>query len=244
MFDLEKAIADWRQQLGTGGLSKGEALDELESHLRDDVQRQIRAGLTPQQAFETAVERIGGAQALKTEFAKINRPPMGFLVRLKAFLLGSRNVAMPPLTAFNPQAQQTLELARAEAPRLNHDFIGTEHVLLGLLNSQSSIVANVMRKIGVDSETVRKEIEILIGPGFPAKRVATQIPFTPRASRALALAAGEAEGMQQQQVSPEHIFLGLVKEGEGLAAVVLRKLGVDLGRTRDEIVKELRKPAG
>jgi ATP-dependent Clp protease ATP-binding subunit ClpC len=74
--------------------------------------------------------------------------------------------------------------------------------------------------------------------------VATQIPFTPRASRALALAAGEAEGMQQQQVSPEHIFLGLVKEGEGLAAVVLRKLGVDLGRTRDEIVKELRKPAG
>jgi hypothetical protein len=244
MFDLEKAIRNWRQQMAAGGVNKGEALDELESHLRDDVQQQIRIGLAPEQAFETAVDRMGGARALKSEFAKISRPQLGFFGRLKAFLLGAHNVAMPPMTSFSAQAQQTLEFARAEAPRLNHDFIGTEHVLLGLLNSQSSLVTKVMRTIGVDTETVRKEIQLLIGPGLPAQRVAAQIPFTPRATRALALAVGEAEAMQQQQVSPEHIFLGLIKEGEGVAAIVLKKLGVDIGRTREELAKELRKPGG
>jgi hypothetical protein len=244
MFSLEKAMGQWRQQMAATGIKKGEALDELESHLRDDIQQQTRAGLTARQAFETAVERIGGATALKTEFAKLSRPQMSFLAKLKAFLLGSRDLAMPPLNAFNPQAQQTLEFARAEAPRLNHDFIGTEHVLLGLLNSQSSLVSNVMRKMGVDTETVRKEIQILIGPGVAAQRVTAQIPFTPRAKRALALAVGEAEALQQKQVSPEHIFLGLIKEGQGVAAIVLKKLGVDIGRTREELAKELRKPIG
>src|SRR5215470_6560510 len=94
MFDLEKAIADWRKQIITAGLKKGEALDELEDHLRNDIQQQIQAGLTAERAFESAVERIGRAQALKTEFAKISRrlgQPKGshhiFLGILKSFLL-------------------------------------------------------------------------------------------------------------------------------------------------------------
>src|SRR6267378_4486845 len=167
MFELEKAIAEWRQQIIAAGLKKGEALDELEDHLRKDVQQQIQAGLTTQGAFEIAVERIGGTQALKAEFAKVSHRT-GFLAMLKGFLTGTR----APLIAFTPDAQQSLELARAEAPRLNHDFIGTEHVLLGLLNSQSGIVSNVMRRLGVECAVVRAEIEKVIGPGLPAKRVA------------------------------------------------------------------------
>jgi hypothetical protein len=282
MFSLDKAIAEWRQQMLAAGLKKGEALDELEDHLRDDIQQQIQAGLTTQRAFASAVERIGGAQALKSEFAKIDRRRLGFLGVLKSFLLvlggtiaisaalhnfalipiaviawlcalfiwsyvaGNRGAKLPPSTAFTPDAQQSLELARAEAPRLNHDFIGTEHVLLGLLNSQSGIVSNVMRRLGVESDVVRAEIEKVIGPGVPAKRVAAEIPYTPRATRALALAVKEAEMLQQRQVNSEHIFLGLIKGNEGVAGLVLRNLGVDINRAREEIVKEmnLRKGAG
>jgi hypothetical protein len=246
MFDLEKAMADWRRQMVAAGLKKGEPLDELESHLRDDIQQQIQAGLTTPQAFEIAVERIGGAQALKSEFAKIGHTRMSFLAKLKGFLMGSRSIALPPLRAFTPNALQSLELARAEAPRLNHDFIGTEHVLLGLLNSPSDIVPKVMRRLGVQSDAVRSEITKLIGPGLPAVRATVSIPYTPRATRALALAVAEAEALHQSQISPEHIFLGLIKEGEGVAGIVLRSLGVDVKRTREEIINEmgLRKRAG
>jgi Clp amino terminal domain, pathogenicity island component len=241
MFDLEKKIGDWRQQMLAAGLKTGEALDELEDHLRNDIQQQIQAGLTAEQAFEVAVERIGGTQALKTEFAKIRRRT-GFLGMLKGFLLGAR----APFIGFTPEAQQSLDLARAEAPRLNHDFIGTEHVLLGLLNSESDIVSKVMRRLGIESNVVRAEIEKVIGLGVPAKRVAAEIPFTPRATRAFALAVKEAEMLHQKQVNSEHIFLGLIRENGGVAGLVLRNLGVDIKRAREEIVKEmnLRKGAG
>jgi ATP-dependent Clp protease ATP-binding subunit ClpC len=164
------------------------------------------------------------------------------LAKLKRFMLtgfGGSSLAPPPLSAFTPGAQQTLELARAEAPRLNHDFIGTEHVLLGLLNSPSSIIPNIMGRMGVNADTVREEIATLIGPGLPAQRVAATIPFTPRAIRALSLAAGEAEARKESQVSPEHILLGLLQEGEGVAALVLRKLGADIKRTQEAVLKEL-----
>jgi hypothetical protein len=227
------------------GVQSGEVLNELEGHLREDVEREMCAGLSAQQAFEVATERIGGAHQLKGEFAKVTRPRSDILRRLKEFVLGRRLIQLPPI-AFAPAAQQTLEFARAEAPRLNHDFIGTEHVLLGLLKSQSGIVPNVMRRLGVEFDAIRAEIEKVIGPGMPAQRIAANIPYTPRATRALALAAKEAEGLNQAQVSPEHIFLGLIKEGSGVAAIVLKNLGVDFSRARGEIVTEmnLRKSAG
>jgi len=246
MFDLEKAISEWRQLMLGAGVKTEEILNELEGHLRDDIEREIRAGLSSQQAFESAAKRIGGADQLKCEFAKVNRPRSDILRKVKEFIVGRGAVKLPPSIAFAPAAQQTLEFARAEAPRLNHDFIGTEHVLLGLLKSQSEIVPNVMRRLGVEFEAVRVEIEKVIGPGMPAQRVAANIPYTPRATRALALAAKEAEELNQAQVSPEHIFLGLIKEGEGVAAIVLKNLGVEIGRARGELVKEmnLRKSAG
>src|SRR5437868_1071458 len=119
MFNLEKAIADWRQPIRSAGLTDRDALQELESHLRDEIEQQIQAGLTPQRAFDAAVMRIGGPQVLNTEFAKLRRAHVDFLARLKRFVLGGfrPSLALPPLSAFTPNAQQTLELARAEAPR-------------------------------------------------------------------------------------------------------------------------------
>lgn len=246
MFDLERAIAEWRKQMAAAGVKNGEVLNELESHLRDDIQREIQVGRTANRAFEIAVERIGGAQAIKGEFAKIGRPPMALLRKLQSFLFGSSGMALPPLSVFTADARQTLELAREEAPRLNHDFIGTEHVLLGLLKSQSGIVPNVMRRLGIECGAIRTEIEKVIGPGLPAERAGADIPYTPRAKRALTLAVQEAGALQQEQINPEHIFLGLIKEGSGLAALVLKNLGVDIKRTRAEIINEmnLRRGAG
>jgi Clp amino terminal domain, pathogenicity island component len=246
MFDLEKSIHEWRQRMLGAGVKSEAILFELESHLRDDIEQQMRTGLSSQQAFEIAVERIGGAHQLKGEFAKVNRLGSGILRKVKEFILGRSAGKLSPSIAFAPAAQQTLEFARAEAPLLNHDFIGTEHVLLGLLKSQSGIVSNVMRRLGVEFDSIRAEIEKVIGPGMPAQSVAANSPYTPRATRALTLAAKEAQDLNQTQVSPEHIFLGLVREGEGVAAIVLKNLGVDISRARGEIVKEmnLRKSAG
>jgi len=246
MFDLEKAIGNWRQQLAAGGVKNGEILNELESHLRDEIEQQTRAGMTPQRAFEIAVERMGHGDSLKREFSKTGLHKMDLLAKLKRFFLGTKEITSPDLSSLTPLAQQSLEFARAEAPVMNHDFIGTEHVLLGLLKSQSCVVSNVMRRLGVEFEAIRAEIEKVIGPGMPAERIAANIPYTPRARRALALAAKEAGNLNEAQVSPEHIFLGLIKEGEGVAAIVLKKLGVDIVRARGEIVKEMnsRKRAG
>jgi hypothetical protein len=246
MFELERAIADWRQQMAASGVKSSEILNELESHLRDEIARQMQAGVAARQAFENAVQSIGSAHALKEEFAKVSGRPSKLLQALKRFILGRHGVSLPALNVFTASAQQTLELARAEAPRLNHDFIGTEHVLLGLLNSPSGIVPNVMRRLGVQNDAVRDEIAKLIGPGLPAERVAASIRYTPRATRALALALEEAKALHESQVSPEHIFLGLVKEGEGVAGLVLRNLGMDVTRAREEVINEMnmRKRAG
>lgn len=246
MFDLEKAIADWRQHMVAAGVKNGDVLNELESHLRDEIEQQTRVGLIQQKAFETAVERMGQGHALKREFAKTGITKMKLLAKLKRCILGSGEIAFPDVNLLTPLAQQTLEFARAEAPLLNHDFIGTEHILLGLLKSQSGIVPNVMRRLGIEFGAIRSEIEKLIGPGVPTQRIAANIPYTPRATRALVLALKEAEELNQAQVSPEHIFLGLIKEGSGVAAIVLKNLGADIGRARGEIVKEmnLRKSAG
>src|SRR5262249_49274065 len=157
MFDLEKAIADWRQQIIAAGVKNRDVLNELESHLRDEIEQQTRAGLAPQQAFETAVEHMGRGEALKREFAKTGAAKMNLLTKLKRFVLGHKGIAAPDFNSLTPLAQQTLEFARAEAPLLNHDFIGTEHVLLGLLKSQSGIVPNVMRRLGIEFGAIRSE---------------------------------------------------------------------------------------
>ena len=240
MFNLETAIKKWRQQMIAGGIKTPEFLDELENHLREDVAQQICAGTEMKEAFENAVRCIGEANALKMEFAKANRRTLAEWLKAKLDELLPRGpVPMPELGDFSAAAQQTLALAREEAPRLHHDFIGTEHVLLGLAQSQSGALPKVMQRLGVNRENVRTEIEKWIGLGQPATRIPAKIPFTPRAKRALSLAAKEAKSFGRPDIGAEHIFLGLLLEGHGVAALVLKNLGVDAEKTRVEIRRAL-----
>jgi len=375
MFNLEQALAAWRRQMAAGGITSAEVLDELESHLRDDVEEQVRAGADAQAAFVSAVLRIGPAAALKKEFTKSTRPTaerrrlfgkafyysaaaiailadlsalisielsaaervsgacavvalawyllrrpflswwngglararllsamkaMGIILplwTLWAVLTASRvlpvdigiiptmivwsfcaacgltclacalnsphgssgsggwppslfpvpgpippgrpcppdfAIAIPPASAFTPLARQALDLAREEALRLGHDFIGTEHVLLGVLRMAGDALARALERSQVHADAVRREIERLVSPA-PAQPTTTLPPFTPRARMALQCAGAEAAALKHPLISPEHVLLGLLVEGGGVAALALKNLGVQLKRMRAEI---------
>jgi ATP-dependent Clp protease ATP-binding subunit ClpC len=139
---------------------------------------------------------------------------------------------------FTPRAQQVLALARKEADRFNHNFIGTEHLLLGLIKLGQGVAVNVLQKLGLDLETVRMAVEKAVGTG-PDQKMIGNIPYTPRVKKVLALAAKEAKNLNHTYVGTEHILLGLLREGDGVAARVLKDLDVDIEQTRQEILKEL-----
>ena len=139
---------------------------------------------------------------------------------------------------FTPRAQQVLALARKEADRFNHNYVGTEHLLLGLIKLGQGVAVNVLQKMGLDLETVRMEVEKQVGSG-PVQKMVGNIPYTPRVKKVLALAGKEAKALNHSYVGTEHILLGLLREGEGVAARVLKNLEVDIERTRNEILKEL-----
>src|SRR5580658_1066319 len=139
---------------------------------------------------------------------------------------------------FTPRAQQVLALARKEADRFNHNFVGTEHLLLGLIKLGQGVAVNVLQKLGLDLETVRMEVEKQVGTG-PDQKMIGNIPYTPRVKKVLALASKEAKNLNHTYVGTEHILLGLLREGDGVAAKVLRNLDVDIEQTRQEILKEL-----
>ncbi len=139
---------------------------------------------------------------------------------------------------FTPRAQQVLALARKEADRFNHNYVGTEHLLLGLIKLGQGVAVNVLQKMNLDLETVRMEVEKQVGTGSETKMMGN-IPYTPRVKKVLALAGKEARALNHSYVGTEHILLGLLREGEGVAARVLKSLDVDIERTRNEILKEL-----
>src|ERR1700704_473817 len=139
---------------------------------------------------------------------------------------------------FTPRAQQVLALARQEAERFNHNYVGTEHLLLGLIKLGQGVAVNVLQKMGLDLETVRMEVEKHVG-SHPETKMVGNIPYTPRVKKVLALAGKEAKALNHSYVGTEHILLGLLREGEGVAARVLKSLEVDIERTRNEILKEL-----
>ena len=142
------------------------------------------------------------------------------------------------MSNFTPRAQQVLALARKEADRFNHNFVGTEHLLLGLIKLGQGVAVNVLQKMGLDLETVRLEVEKQVGTGPDQKQVGN-IPYTPRVKKVLSLAAKEAKSLNHTYVGTEHILLGLLREGDGVAARVLKNLDVDIEQTRQEILKEL-----
>jgi hypothetical protein len=357
MFDLEKAIAEWRRRMLAAGISAPESLDELESHLREEIEERMRLGLDAQRAFEAAVERVGQPSALGAEFAKLSlsrrtlplkylrifcflAAPLGlltgtwtfleagiaptqrilgmsgvtiitfylgalpFLQRLlpdanragvrKAIVVGSflmhawiittllssvkiihvsfgltlemsfwwlmasfwatmlaynseRPDSPPDCTlaallcsdAFTPMAQRLFAIAREEAAGFCHDFIGTEHLLLGLIGVREGAVAKVLQAMGVERSAVRAEIEKVVGPGSD-HQLARALPYTPRSRKVLEIAAREAKALKQSSVCAEHIFLGLVLEGGGVAAKVLKNLGVKAESAREEIRRRMR----
>lgn len=153
--------------------------------------------------------------------------------------LGAKILRHPPMmNNFTPRAQQVLALARKEADRFNHNYVGTEHLLLGLIKLGQGVAVNVLQKMGLDLETVRMEVEKQVGSG-PETKMVGNIPYTPRVKKVLALAGKEAKALSHSYVGTEHILLGLLREGEGVAARVLKSLEVDIERTRNEILKEL-----
>src|SRR5271168_1723843 len=139
---------------------------------------------------------------------------------------------------FTPRAQQVLALARKEADRFNHNYVGTEHLLLGLIKLGQGVAVNVLQKLGLDLETVRIEVEKQVGSG-PDTKMSGNIPYTPRVKKVLALAGKEAKALNHSYVGTEHILLGLLREGDGVAARVSKTLEVDIERTRNEVLKEL-----
>src|ERR1700748_1731228 len=145
---------------------------------------------------------------------------------------------MEPMNNFTPRAQQVLALARKEADRFHHNYVGTEHILLGLIKLGQGVAVSVLQKMGLDLETVRGAVEKQVGTGQETKTQGS-IPYTPRVKKVLALAGKEAKALNHSYVGTEHILLGLLREGEGVAARVLKSLEVDIERTRNEILKEL-----
>src|ERR1700733_8139962 len=136
---------------------------------------------------------------------------------------------------FTERARKVIVYAKEEAKRFNHDYIGTEHLLLGLIREGEGVAAAVLQKLGLDLETIRLEVEKLVQAG-PATQVVGDIPFTPRSKKTLELSAEEARALGHNYIGTEHLLLGLVKEGEGMAYRVLLNLGLDLGKLRNEVM--------
>ncbi len=139
---------------------------------------------------------------------------------------------------FTERARKVIILAKEEPRRFNHDYIGTEHILLGLIREGEGVAANVLQKIGVSLENIRLEVEKLVQPG-PTTQIIGDIPFTPRAKKALELAAEEARSLGHNYIGTEHLLLGLIREGEGIASQVLLNLGMDLNTVRNEVMELL-----
>ncbi|MEC7801417.1 MAG: ATP-dependent Clp protease ATP-binding subunit [Verrucomicrobiota bacterium] len=142
------------------------------------------------------------------------------------------------MSNFTPRAQQVLALARKEADRFHHNYVGTEHLLLGLINLGQGVAVNVLQKMGLDLDSVRQAVDEQVGLG-PEAKPSGNVPYTPRVKKVLALAGKEAKGLNHSYVGTEHILLGLLREGEGVAARVLKSLDVDVERCRNEILSEL-----
>ncbi|MCG2713615.1 MAG: ATP-dependent Clp protease ATP-binding subunit [Candidatus Omnitrophica bacterium] len=139
---------------------------------------------------------------------------------------------------FTERARKVIILAKEEARRFNHDYIGTEHILLGLIREGEGVAAAVLQKLGVSLENIRLEVEKLVQPG-PTTQIIGDIPFTPRAKKALELAAEEARSLGHNYIGTEHLLLGLIREGEGISSQVLLNLGMDLNSVRNEVMELL-----
>jgi Clp amino terminal domain, pathogenicity island component/UvrB/uvrC motif len=139
---------------------------------------------------------------------------------------------------FTDRARRVVVLAQEEARMLNHGYIGTEHLLLGLIHEGEGVAAKALKALGIDLDAVRQEVKEVIGRG--EQPPSGHIPFTPRAKKVLELSLRESTQLGHNYIGTEHILLGLVREGEGVAAEVLVKLGADLSHVRQQVIQLLR----
>jgi ATP-dependent Clp protease ATP-binding subunit ClpC len=135
---------------------------------------------------------------------------------------------------FTDRARRVVTFAQEEARLLNHNYIGTEHLLLGLIHERPGVAAKALESLGISLQAVRAQVEEIIGQGQSAPT--GHIPFTPRAKKVLELSLREALQLGHNYIGTEHILLGLLREGEGVAAQVLVKLGADLSRVRQQVI--------
>ncbi len=142
---------------------------------------------------------------------------------------------------FTERARKVLTLAQEEAQRFQHNYIGTEHLLLGLVSEGEGVAAKVLTNLGIRLSDVRKAVEYIIGRGD--RITPGEIGLTPRAKKVIELAVDEAKLLKHQYIGTEHILLGLVREGGGIAAGVLESMGVKLERVRTETLKVLHSPS-
>ena len=140
---------------------------------------------------------------------------------------------------FTDRARRVVVLAQEEARMLNHNYIGTEHLLLGLIHEGEGVAARALESLGISLEAVRQQVEEIIGQGQQPPQ--GHIPFTPRAKTVLELSLREAQQLGHDYIGTEHILLGLIREGEdeGVAAQVLVRLGADLNRVRQQVIQLL-----
>jgi ATP-dependent Clp protease ATP-binding subunit ClpC len=142
---------------------------------------------------------------------------------------------------FTGEARQVVVRAQEASRGLQHNYIGTEHVLLGLFDAPTSVAAKVLHRVGLTKETVRADVIEIIGAGTEPKKEG-HIPFTPRAKKVLELSLREALALNHNHIGPEHILLGLVREGEGVAAQILVRHAEDLDRVRRGVLTEIAEP--
>ena len=138
---------------------------------------------------------------------------------------------------FTDRARQVVVLAQVEARRLDHNWIGTEHLLLGLIDEGGGVAAKALESLGIGLDAVRQQVEEIIGRG--QQPPSGHIPFTPRAKKVLELSLRESMQLGHDYIGTEHILLGLIREGDGVAAQVLVRLGADLNRVRQQVIRLL-----
>jgi ATP-dependent Clp protease ATP-binding subunit ClpC len=138
---------------------------------------------------------------------------------------------------FTDRARRVVVQAQEEARTLNHNYVGTEHILLGLIHEGEGAGAKALESLGISLDTVRQQVQEIIGQGQHAP--SGHIPFTPQAKKVLELALPESKALGHDYIGTEHILLGLIREGDGVAAQVLVKLGADLNRVRQQVIQLL-----
>jgi ATP-dependent Clp protease ATP-binding subunit ClpC len=143
---------------------------------------------------------------------------------------------------FDQRARHAVDLAREEARMLNHGYVGTEHILLGLIREGDSVAVKALESLGISLDAVRRQVEEIIGQGQQAP--SGHIPFTRRAQKVLELSLRESLRLNHGYIGTEHILLGLIGEGDGVAAHVLTKLGADLDQVRQQVLKSLQESQG